>query len=111
MTANESNPAEGQEPNGTDDTITNPLGEADFRFHGYGYGGVVGYGIRHVELDNGETQIVRLTFDLGGLEMNTDFSIEEAEEFIVAYRDAVVRAKQARLEWETNTDPESGIAE
>lgn len=70
----------------------------------------VGYEIEHVELDDGETQLVRLTFDLWELSASVDFHIEQAEEFIVRFRDEVVRAKQAQLEWETDTDPETGIA-
>jgi hypothetical protein len=71
----------------------------------------VGYKVEHVELDNGETQLVRLTFDLWQLTASVDFHIDQAEDFLVQFRDEIVRAKQAELEWETNTDPETGIAE
>lgn len=71
----------------------------------------VGYEVEHVELDDGETQLVLLTFELWELSASVDFHIDQAEDFLVQFRDEVVRAKQAELEWETNTDPESGIAE
>jgi hypothetical protein len=71
----------------------------------------VGYEIEHVELGDGETQLIRLTFDLWELSASVDFHIDQAEDFIVQFRDEVVRAKQAELEWETDTDPEAGIAE
>ncbi len=73
--------------------------------------GAVGYEVEHVELDDGETQLVRLTFDLWELSASVDFHIDQAEDFLVQFRDEVVRAKQAQLEWETDTDPETGIAE
>lgn len=59
----------------------------------------------------GEYQAVVATFDLGFAEFDAHFTEEEAEQFIVEFRDELVRAKQAKLEWETNTDPESGVAE
>lgn len=71
----------------------------------------VGYEVEHVELDDGETQLVRLAFDLWQLTASVDFHIDQAEDFLVQFRDEVVRAKQAELEWETDTDPETGIAE
>lgn len=71
----------------------------------------VGYEVEHVELDDGETQLIRLTFDLWELSASVDFHIDQAEDFLVRFRDEVVRAKQAELEWETDTDPETGIAE
>lgn len=58
----------------------------------------------------GEFQFVTVTFDLGFAEFDVDFELEEAEQFIVEFRDELVRAKQAELEYETNTDPESGVA-
>jgi hypothetical protein len=70
----------------------------------------VGYEVEHVELDDGEIQLVRLTFDLWELSASVDFHIGQAEDFLVQFRDEVVRAKQAELEWETDTDPETGIA-
>lgn len=54
---------------------------------------------------------VALRFGFAGLEAELTFGIEAAEEFLVQFRDEIVRAKQKELEWETNTDPESGIAE
>lgn len=87
-------------------------GEASVSITGTGeVVGAVGYESEHVELDGGETQLVRLTFGLWELSASIDFHVDQAEEFIVQLRDEVVRAKQTRLEWETNTDPESGIAE
>ena len=87
-------------------------GEVSVTISGTGnVAGAVGYEVEHVELDNGETQLVRLTFDLWELSASVDFHIDQAEDFLVQFRDEVVRAKQAELEWETNTDPESGIAE
>lgn len=71
----------------------------------------VGYDVEHVELDAGETQLIRLTFDLWELSASVDFNIDQAGDFIVRFRDEVVRAKQVELEWETDTDPETGIAE
>lgn len=72
--------------------------------------GAVGYDVEHVELDGGQTQVVRLTFDLWELEASVNFHIDQAEDFIVRFRDEVVRAKQAEVEWETNTNPDTGIA-
>lgn len=66
------------------------------------------YDIEHVE-HGGEAYSVEVTVDLGGLELTLDFALEEAEEFIVRFRDEVVRAKQAKLEWETDTDVDSGV--
>ena len=87
-------------------------GEVSVTISGTGnVAGAVGYEVEHVELDNGETQLVRLTFDLWELSASVDFHIDQAEDFLVQFRDEVVRAKQAELKWETNTDPESGIAE
>ena len=54
---------------------------------------------------------VALRFGFAGLEAELTFDIEAAEEFLIQFRDEIVRAKQKELEWETNTDPESGIAE
>jgi len=68
-----------------------------------------GYEVEHVADAGGQEQIIRLTVDLGGLQLSLDFNLEGAEEFIVRVRDAVVRAHQARLEWETDTDPETGV--
>ena len=87
-------------------------GEASLTISGTGeVAGAVSYEVEHVELDGGETQLVRITFDLWELFASVDFHVDQAEEFIIQLRDEIVRAKQARLEWETNTDPESGIAE
>lgn len=58
-----------------------------------------------------ESVAVVTTFDLGFGEFDVYFSEDEAEQFIVKFRDELVRAKQARLEWETDTDPDSGVAE
>lgn len=71
----------------------------------------VGYEVEHVKLDDGETQLIRLTFDLWELSASVDFHIDQAEDFLVQFRDEVVWAKQAELEWETDTDPATGIAE
>ena len=69
------------------------------------------YDIEHVEHGDGEAYSIDLTLDLGGLEVVVDFPLEAAEEFLVAFRDEIVRGKQARLEWETDTDPETGVAD
>ncbi|ELY83433.1 hypothetical protein [Natrinema gari] len=37
--------------------------------------------VGHVELDDGETQLVRLTFDLWQLTVSVDFHIDQAEDF------------------------------
>ena len=86
-------------------------GEASVTITGTGeVASAVGYDVEHVELDNGETQLVRFTFNLWKLSASVGFHAKQAEEFIVQFRDEVVRAKQAELEWETDTDPETGIA-
>lgn len=71
----------------------------------------VGYEIEHIEGDSGETPLVRVTFDLWQLEIFVTFSIDDAEEFLVAFRDEIVRAKQEKLEQKTNTDPETNGTE
>lgn len=54
---------------------------------------------------------VALRFGFAGLEAELTFDIETAEEFLIQVRDEIVRAKQKELKWETNTDPDTGIAE
>lgn len=70
----------------------------------------VDYEIDMVEFEEGHC-MVAVTFDLGFAELDVQFNSEDAEEFIVEFRDELVHAKQAQLEWETNTDPETGVAE
>lgn len=55
--------------------------------------------------------LVELTIDFGGVKAELTMDIKHAEQFIVEGRDAVVQAKQAELEWETDTDPEAGVNE
>ena len=71
----------------------------------------VGYDIEHVEHGDGEAYSIDLTLDLGGLDVVVEFPLEDetAEEFLVAFRDEIVRGKRAKLKWETDTDPESGV--
>ena len=69
----------------------------------------VSYDVKHVDAVADGTQVVRLTFGLWELCVSVDFCIDQADEFLVEVRDAVVRAKRAQIEWETNTDPETGI--
>lgn len=69
----------------------------------------VDYEVTHADHDGGESQTVELTVGREGLTVTHEFPIEAAEEFIVRFRNAVVRAKQAELEWQTNTDPSSGV--
>ena len=71
----------------------------------------VTYDVEAAEHGDGEAYSVDLTFDLDGLSLTIDFDPEVAEEFIVAFRDEIVRAKQKELEWETDTDPESGVTD
>ena len=54
---------------------------------------------------------VALRFGFAGLETELTFDIETAEEFLIQFRDEIVRAKRKELEWETNTNPDTGIAE
>jgi len=67
------------------------------------------YDIDHFGHESGETVTITLTVDMGELELTLAFDPDTAEAFVVAVRDAVVRAKQARIEWETDTGPETGI--
>lgn len=60
--------------------------------------------------ESGAYQFVTVTFDLGLAEFDVNFEVEKAEQFIVEFRDEVVRAKQADLEYQTDTDPETGVA-
>lgn len=53
---------------------------------------------------------VLVTFDLGFAEVEVQFDAEQAEEFIVEFRDELVRAKQASLEQQTDTDSDTGVA-
>lgn len=69
----------------------------------------VRYDVNHVSLDDGETNLVCLTVNIWSLEASVNFRIEQAEEFIVQFRDETVRAKQAQLEYQTDTDPETGV--
>ena len=71
----------------------------------------VGYEIEHVEHGDGEAFAVEVTLDLGGLSITLDFPSEVAEEFLVDLRGEIVRCKEARLGWETDTDPESGVTD
>lgn len=66
--------------------------------------------VEHVEEDDGETQIVRVEADLYNLTAEIDFLVDDAEQFLILFRDEIVRAKRAELEWETDTDPDTGIA-
>ncbi|WP_143414708.1 hypothetical protein [Halorubrum sp. SD683] len=52
---------------------------------------------------------VLLTLDLGFTEVEVQFDSEKAEQFIVEFRDELVKAKQEQLEYDTNTDPDSGV--
>lgn len=54
---------------------------------------------------------VAVTFEISIVEFEVEFKIEQAEEFIVEFRDELNHAKQNKLEWETNTDPKTGVAE
>jgi hypothetical protein len=55
--------------------------------------------------------VVELQLGLGGLDVELSFTIDEAQSFLEDVRDETVRAKQAELEWEMDTDPETGIEE
>lgn len=70
----------------------------------------VDYEIDMVEIEEG-LSMVFVTFDFGFAELDVEFNVEDGEEFIVEFRDELVRAKQAQLEYQTNTDPESGVAD
>jgi hypothetical protein len=66
------------------------------------------------ELDSHESDghaFVDLCFNFGELEAELSFEIEDAEQFIVQFRDEVVRAKQRELEWQTDTDSQTGVPE
>jgi hypothetical protein len=49
---------------------------------------------------------VDVTFELGALKMRFSFTVDQAEQFVVQFRDEIVGAKQKELEWKTNTDTE-----
>lgn len=70
-----------------------------------------GYEVEHRSDAGGQEQFIRLTVDLGGFQLALDFNLDGAEEFVVRVRDKIVRAKQAQLEWQTDTDPETGVAD
>ncbi|MUW14849.1 hypothetical protein GJ633_09370 [Halorubrum sp. CBA1125] len=53
--------------------------------------------------------MIELCIQLGGFDVELSFRIDEAETFLEDVRDEIVRAKQAELEWETDTDPETGV--
>lgn len=53
--------------------------------------------------------LVTVSFPVRGLDVEVSFPIETADEFIVELRDAIVDAKRQQLEWETDTDPDTGI--
>jgi hypothetical protein len=85
-------------------------GDCSAEFHGTSYTlDAVSWEIEAQQADG--YAFVALRFGLAGLEAELTFDIEAAEEFLIQFRDEIVRAKQKELEWETNTDPESGIAE
>lgn len=65
----------------------------------------------HIEDTEAEVQMIEVTFDFYMVEFSVTYSIKEAEEFLVGFRDEIIRAKRAQLEWETDTDPETGIAD
>lgn len=68
--------------------------------------------VEHVERDAGEYHGVRVTVDLGPLDVELDLGdADRAEVFLVALRDAIVEAKRADLEWESDTDPSPGTSE
>jgi hypothetical protein len=69
------------------------------------------YDVDHVAHAGGETVTIDLTVDMGGISLTVDMDLDEAESFIRQFRDEIVRARQARIEWETDTDPETGISE
>jgi len=80
------------------------------KFRGTGHSlDVVPWEIKAQEADG--YAFVALRFGFAGFEAELTFDIETAEEFLIQFREDIVRAKQKELEWETNTDPESGIAE
>jgi hypothetical protein len=54
---------------------------------------------------------VALRFGFAGGEAEPLVDIKAASDFLIQFRDEIIRAKQKAPEWETNTDPESGIAE
>lgn len=68
---------------------------------------LVNYEVGHKSEDGCSWVIV--TFDFDFAEFDVMFKRELAEKFVVELRDELVRAKQSELEWQTNTDPESGV--
>lgn len=68
------------------------------------------YEIERKEMAGGEIQLVEVTLDTGAVEISTEFELDEAEEFLVEFRDAIVDGKIKELEWETDTGPETGLA-
>lgn len=69
----------------------------------------VDYDVKHVEHDGGEAHTIELTLNLGGLSVTVDFPLNTAEAFLGEFRDEIVRAKRTKLEWETDTDPSTGV--
>lgn len=69
----------------------------------------VNYDVEHLELEDGEYHMVRVNLDIGFVEASVDFDLDDAEEFLIEFRDHLVNAKRAQLEWESNTDPTTGV--
>jgi len=79
---------------------------------GYVWGRVAGealvseqvtYDIDTVEHDDGAAVSIEVRFSVGGLSLIIDFGLEQADVFLREFRDEVVRAKRAKLEWRTDT--------
>lgn len=71
----------------------------------------VSYDVDHVEHGEGEAYSVVVTLDLGGLAVEAEFDLDDAEAFLVEVRDAIVRGRRAELERATDTDPSTGVSE
>jgi len=69
------------------------------------------YDIDHIVHGSGETVTIDLTVNMGEISLIVDMDLDEAESFLRCFRNEIVRGKRARLEWETDTDSETGVPE
>lgn len=56
--------------------------------------------------DDGDVQFVRITYGLAGMDLQATMNIDDAERYLADLREAIVDAKRAELEWESDTEVE-----
>lgn len=61
----------------------------------------VAYEITHWSADEGRTNTVRVTFDVGGLELQVEFFLDAADHFIEEFSEVATKAKRADPDYDS----------